>query len=875
MADLPTGTVTFLMTDIVGSTPMWERDADAASLAMKRHDEIGLLAVQAANGFVVRERGEGDSMFAVFSRVSDALRAADRFMEMLSNESWPDGVSLAVRAAIHTGEVELRDAAYYGSVVNRCARLRAVANGGQVLVSRASSQLAAGNMPDGLRLYDLGIHRLKDLLRPEQIYVLHRAGDPPLDTALQSLEATPNNLPVRLTSFVGRTTELEAIADLLASSRIVTLVGTGGAGKTTIAVQAAAELSDAYTGGVWFVDLSSYEATGRAVRAIASTVDPQVGKSIDDISSLCGLLTRDRLLLILDNCEQIVEEVAMVAKGLLEKTPGLTVLATSREPLRIGGEQVFPIQPMSFSASPDGMLLDDLMAFDSFRLFWERAVARKPGLRLDQTMASDIAAICQAVDGLPLAVEQVASHVSALSVRQIRDRLNDRLSMARTKDRGLAERHVTLRATISLSYETLSPQERTLFAQLAIFPAGWSLDAAESICGGEGLDIYDSLEALVNKSLVSTHEELGGETRFRFLETIRQFAIELGGESEASLRRRYFDWYRNLAESADAHLTGSEQAEWLARIDSESENMRRALHFAEDFWPEELMVLALALRRYWYRRNQMEDGLRWLSSGIERARSTVSDSLAIALNAKATFQWRKGDLSESRETYASARAVYEELGRFGNVADIILNLACVESEAGNRDESMRQFMDAMHRYEAAGNLRGVAWAQENIGILELNQGNYAASIRWLERCLPTLRANGEVNRVVFSLANMAEALAAEGEFGPSLDTLIEFSELWHQAPDFGSLAQVALVLAIYFERSDLDRSAILCGAIEALLSQTRNGDLDKSMVRAKDLVRAQMSAERYGQMATRGSRMSANEIWSTCQAIIDQVATNK
>ncbi len=821
------------MTDVVGSTALWENDAPSMSLAMARHDDLGREAIEGSSGVLVKARGEGDSLFAVFERSTDAIQAAAHFCEHLATEGWPGGLSITVRAAIHTGEVELRSADYYGPTVNRCARLRAIANPGQVLVSGAATRLALPNLPESHALCDLGHHRLKDLLRPEQVYVLHRKTEKPNKTPLRSLDLIPHNLPVRLSSFVGRTAELRAVGVLIESARLITLTGPGGTGKTSISVQVAAESSDRYPGGAWFVDLSSPEIGGRVINVIAAAMGARALDPHNELGCLADLFGAEASLLVVDNCEHLIDEVALTVKALLERVPRLTILATSREPLRVSGERVYSVPTMTISERPDSLLLEDLEAMDSFQLFMDRALARKPNFRLDQTTGSDIAAICKALDGIPLAIEQVASHVGALDVRQIRDRLSDRLLLARTRERGIAARHSTLRATISWSYETLQNEAKELFGRLSVFPAGWTLEAAESICAGEGLDsfdICDLLVTLVDKSLVKTFESSDGSTRYRYLDTIRQYASELTIQSSTGLIERYVDWYLDLVKTADTNLAGTDQALWIATLERESENIFRALRLCEETRPGTLLGFSHALRRYWYRRGHFGEALSWISKGVLLSDSTESELYGKALNAKATFEWQLGDFSSGRLSYQAAQTVFEKLGNSREVVNVVVNMASLESDAGREEAAMERYTNAIRLYKELGDELGVAISLENVAIFELNRKNFDEAIKLLNECLPTFRAHNDSNRVIHSLVNLCESYAEAGRRVDALNGIAEVLELWADAPDFVVLSMAAFVLIRLSYLDEPVRCAKLFGAVEPLIVQTGNHQF-KNMIR--------------------------------------------
>jgi predicted ATPase/class 3 adenylate cyclase len=585
MTELPSGTVTFLLTDVEGSTALWESAPGSMQAALARHDALIAAGIEQHGGIVVKSRGEGDSIFAVFGLARDAVAAATDLQRALQSEPWPTSAPLRVRMALHTGEADLRDGDYFGGTVNRAARLRATGNGNQALVSLSTEQVARDHLPQGVTLRDLGEHRLKDLERPERIFQLMVADLPDDVRPLRTLDTVPTNLPVQLTSFVGRDREIAEVRRLLEAVHLLTLVGAGGAGKTRLALQVAAGLFETYPDGVWLVELAALADPSLVPQAIASTQGLREATGRPLMALLSDHLQHRQVLLVLDNCEHLVLACADLVDTLLHACPGLRVMATSREALGIAGETTWRVPSLLLPDPRHAPTADSLTVYEAVRLFIDRAVAASSGFAVTNENAPSIAQICQRLDGIPLAIELAAVRVKVLSAEQIAARLDDRFRLLTTGSRTALPRQQTLRALIDWSYDLLSETERTLLGRLSVFAGGWDLDAAEHVCTSDDLDAYDVLDLLaqlVDKSLVLTEEHVGA-ARYRLPETIRQYGTEKLGATgeEAVLRRRHRDWVRDLVIQQTARLGGAEQADALARLEFEHDNIRSALAWCE------------------------------------------------------------------------------------------------------------------------------------------------------------------------------------------------------------------------------------------------------------------------------------------------------
>jgi predicted ATPase/class 3 adenylate cyclase len=577
VSELPSGTVTFLFTDLEGSTRLWQDHPDAMKAALARHDAIVRDAIESHRGHVVKTTGDG--FHAAFGVAHDALDAAVDAQLALAAEPWGATGPLVVRMGVHTGPAELRDGDYYGTAVNRAARLTSVAHGGQIVVSLATEELVEES---GVELADLGEHVLRDLSRAERVFqVVHPelASDFP---ALRSLDSFPSNLPLQLTAFVGRDDELAEIVVALDGARVVTLTGIGGVGKTRLALQAAAQVVANFRDGAWLCELAPVGDPGAVVEAIATAlgVQPRPGRTLDD--SLVDFLRIKQLLLVLDNCEHLLDSVTDVVERLVRSCARLTVLVTSREGLALGGERILALRSLHVpDADADPTNAEHA---DAVRLFVERGADARAGFALRDDNVAAVVQICRRLDGIPLAIELAAARVGSMTPQEIATRLDDQFRLLRGGTRGGVERHQTLRRAIDWSYDLLTPAEQLVLDRMSVFAGGCALEDAEDVVAGDGVDEYDVVDhlgSLVRRSLVLADDD-AGRTRYRLLETVRQYAherLERSGAAEA-VQLRHALHYAGLAQEAGPNLRGAGQLAWIARLNPEIDNLRAAQSWA-------------------------------------------------------------------------------------------------------------------------------------------------------------------------------------------------------------------------------------------------------------------------------------------------------
>jgi predicted ATPase/class 3 adenylate cyclase/nucleotide-binding universal stress UspA family protein len=590
-SDQASKTYTFLFTDLEGSTRLWEQFPQTMKTSLERHDVLLRSAVEDSNGRVVKTTGDG--LTAVFDSTYDGLIACLKAQQSLNGEPWGETGPLRVRIGLHVGEAQPRGGDYYGSAVNRAARIMAVAYGGQVLLSAAAANLVADHLPDGTSLRDLGEHRLKDLERPEHIFQLIIPGLEADFPPLMSLDQRPNNLPAQPTGLIGREVELAEIMKRLSSNgaRLLTLTGPGGIGKTRTALQAAAELIEQFKDGVYMVDLAPIRDPKLVPTAIAQTLGIRDTSDRPLFDELKGKLRGMTILLLLDNFEQVTAAGGLVAE-LLQNSPGLKLLVTSREALHVRGEYIFPISPLGLpEASINQLSVEEISQYEAVQLFIQRAQAVRPDFNLMEENASAVAEICARLDGLPLAIELAAARISLLSPQALLVRLSSRLKLLRGGARDLPTRQQALRDTIDWSFEMLNAGEQRLFELLSVFSGGCTFEAVEAMASridyldNTGMDIFDGLSSLLDKSLIRQVDQTNGEFRLVMLETIREFAMERLEENPefcATAQRVHADYFAEFTRQQWERLTGSEREAALQELSADIENVRSAWNYWVD-----------------------------------------------------------------------------------------------------------------------------------------------------------------------------------------------------------------------------------------------------------------------------------------------------
>ncbi len=742
MLKSPVGTLTFLMTDIEGSTRLWEEYPAAMSTAIVRSEQIIHDVVTGLDGYHVIEQGEGDSTLSVFKDATQALLAADEIRQHLAMERWPDGLVIRVRIGLHSGVADMRQQTYYGRVVNRAARVRAVAHGGQIILTRATRELLDRQRFPSLK--DHGPHRLKDLLSPEHLFELRGDEDfPPFRT----LSSRPNNLPIQLTPFVGRATDIQGIQERLHHSRLVTLLGAGGCGKTRLALQTAAEVVDRFADGTFFIDLtasrSSDDVLGAVFRASRS----------DSIESLL----HSEVLLVVDNCEHMVGEAAVAIETLLSSTHQLIVLATSRAALQLRPEVIYRVSPMTLPLPRDLDSLEKVHESEAVQLFVERAGAKLAEFELTVANCRTIGEICIRLDGIALAIELAVPRLKLLAPDELLMRLSDRFKLLASTDR-TESRHRTLLETIGHSYDLLTEDEQAMFRGLAVFRSGWTIDAAKAVVPEEfGESALELLESLYDKSLIQ-HVLEGSASRSFLLESVRDFALlELARSGYLDIAyRRLHAW--SLATATEQNrLLRQGQGDASARLDLEIPNAEEAIDWTIRRGEPNLGIeLAAAVWEHWSRRGtfvQARHRMRQLL-GLDGASNYMK---GLGSSILGTLAWSQGDLDEAQRSYAESLDRYQLEGDETKIVRAQNNLGLIAALRGDLDAARTHFGTSLERSEAMGDSTQALTAGINLGTIELDDARISEARILFERMLPRAQAFGDQVRISILHGLLAEA----------------------------------------------------------------------------------------------------------------------
>jgi predicted ATPase/class 3 adenylate cyclase len=901
-----TGTFTFLFTDIEGSTRLWERDPEAMSLALARHDHLLRTAIETHNGQVFKTIG--DAFCAVFMNASEAIAAALTAQLVLLQEPseakgqdkagtappGPTPILMRVRMALHTGIAEARDGDYFGQTLNRTARLLAIAHGGQVLLSQQAEALSRGLLPTQASLIDLAFHRLKDLQHPEHVWQLCHptllADFPPLN----SLDYVPHNLPHQMTSFIGREREIEAIKRRLAETRLVTLTGPGGSGKTRLALQVAAEMVDRDSDGVWLVELAALTDPALVPQQLASVLNVREGPGRALSELLIDYLARKNMLLVLDNCEHLIDACAKLCARILAACPQVRILATSQQLLGISGEQLWQVSALTLptlrTATHNREEVSALLQYEAIHLFADRAAALAPNFAVTNTNVSALVQVCRRLDGIPLAIELAAARVRVMPVEQIAERLNDRFRLLTGGSRTALPRHQTLRALIDWSYDLLSEPERNLLRRLTVFQGGFQLEAVEAVCatsalGGqeiESWEVVDLIGQLAGKSLVIA-EVTNGEMRYRLLETVRQYAADRLRESGelSALRERHQAYYTGLALRYDAGLAGSDQFVWMERLDAEHDNMRAALDVSSEISPDVSPVgsrqlelrLAGALWRYWFYRSHLREGRERLARVLahetppENARDRVR-----ALAGATILAFFQGAVEQSAAYGTECLTLAYQIGDSWNICLLLNLLGVLTFYSGDGERASAMFEEGMNLSRSTGNLWTLSISLSHVGLVALYAGDPARAQALCEEALAASRSQGERWCIGNSLYYLGTVVHARGDYARArrllAEGLVVSRELGQAAVLAWSLEGLASAWGL---EGDAERATQLLGAAEALrevLGAATAPAMRASYDRTLATVRAALGEAEFARLWQAGREMSREQAVS--YALMDE-----
>ncbi len=840
MPELLTGTVTFLFSDIEGSTRLLQSQGAGWPALLARHQELLRTAFTAHGGAEVGT--EGDSFFVAFPTAPGAVAAAVDAQRALAGEPWPPGVELLVRMGMHTGEASLSTDSYVGLNVHRASRIASVARGGQVLLSDSTRGLVANALPDGVELRDLGDHRLKDLDRAEHLFQLVIPGLPSDFPAIGSLGSTPNNLPARLTTFLGREREIGAVVDLAGSHRLVTLTGPGGTGKTRLSLEVARRLVEQHPDGVYFVELAPITQPELVAAEIGRAIALPERGGRTAMERLVEFIGERRMLLVLDNFEQVMGGATSVSE-LLASCPSLTILTSSRSGLRISGEQEYPVPPLALPNLARLPGHEELSQYDAVALFIERARAVRPDFMVTNDNAPAVAEICVRLDGLPLAIELAAARIRILSPQAMLGRIEQRLALLAGGARDLPARQQTLRGAIAWSHDMLDEADRALFAGLSVFVGSASLDAIERVCGDLlGSNVIDALASLVDKSLLRQREGPEHEPRFEMLETIREFALEQATERNEldALRQRHADHYLEVATLAGSQVMGSAKRSWLDRLEADHENLRAALGWAvETDRAEAALRMTAALWRFWQMRGHLGEGRDAVTAALALPHAAEHPAArADALSALAGLAYWQGDSAAARAAYEEEIALRRELGDRAGEAEALYGASFTWSigelaEDRNAEAAAALIEQAIPIFRELGDELAVGRCEWALAIVRYGQGELQEARESGLRALAIFQAADDRfmtgwTTYTLGLADLSEDYqAADGVPDARVAAAARLTgalRIFDEAEDSSGYTLVLDALALLALRNgDRDRAARLAGAVARLERETGTG----------------------------------------------------
>ncbi|MFL7871259.1 MAG: adenylate/guanylate cyclase domain-containing protein [Anaerolineales bacterium] len=923
MSSLPSGTVTFLFTDIENSTPMWEKYPEAMKSALAKHDSILKEAIESNSGQIIKTTGDG--VHAVFSTAIDAVKASlDAQREFQTSEaptnSETSDVSLRVRMGIHTGEAELRDGDYYGSTLNRAARIMSIGHGRQILISDITLQVAREHFLKEISILDLGLHHLKGLNRPEQIYQLNAPGLQQEFPPLKSLSQATNNLPTQLSSFIGRERELaEAKSRLfpppdgrgvrVEGPRLLTLIGPGGTGKTRLSIQLGSQMISTFKDGVWLVEFAPISDPSLIMQTIASAFDIREISGTPLQVLVHDYLREKQLLLILDNCEHLVEASAQVADELLHIAPKVKIVASSREALGITGETVYRVPSLSLPGQME-VTKEAAMGFESVQLFVERATAANRKFQLTDENASSVAQICSRLDGIPLAIELAASRITVFSPEQIAKRLDDRFKLLTGGSRTALPRQQTLRALIDWSYDLLSEDERALLRRLSVFAGGWTFEAAETICNT--VDVFEHLPQLVNKSLVVVNDE-NDEPRYFLLETIRQYARDKlveHGEGEGT-RDRHLAYYLEMAETAQPELLKrASELEWLKRLETEYDNIRTAVEWGLSNDPFAAMRMVYFLMFFMMTKSHSGEGHRWGAEVLKQVDNgsslTVEENeqkgrllaslsilsfsmgdnqaaireanqalpllrptndkwyLALTLGFRAAADFLTGNTDIAIATTKEATRLAEEVGDKYVLGAVLSSSSRVEAFAkGDFAEAYALHERACELLKEQGNRWTYAITLYGLGNIAIALKDFETARKKFNIAMQIMQELGSKRNVVMIKSDLAHILRYEGKYPEAISsyrgTIREWQRIGHRAAVAHQLECIAFISKAL---EQAEKALRLFGAAEALREQI---EIDMTSQEREDYdkevadIKMNMDEKEFASLWAEGRSMTMDE----------------
>lgn len=906
MGTLPSGTVTFLFTDIEGSTRLAQEYPDELPSLLVRHNEILNQAIQRHAGFIFQI--VGDSFSAAFHNAGDAVTAALEAQHSLSREAWSPA-AVKVRMGIHTGAAQLQEESsesrYSGYATLALAqRVMSAGHGGQILISQAVHDLLDGALPEQVHFTDLGEHHLKDVLQRQRLFQLTAPDLPSNFPPLKTQKIINHNLPVKLTTFIGRERDLKETGSKLEEARLLTLIGPGGTGKTRLSIQLGGEVAAQFPDGVWIIELARISDPDLIPQAIASVFGLRESPDRPLEELISDYLRAKKLLIILDNCEHLIEACAILAETLLQNCLQLKILASSREALGISGEVTYRVPSLSLPA-PTNVGHQAILDCESVRLFVERAAAANPSFGLTDTNAAFVAQICRRLDGIPLALELAAARVRVLSVEQIAERLDDRFRLLTGGSRTALPRQQTLQAMIDWSYDLLTEPERAVFRRLAVFVGGWTLEAAERVCAGNGVDEYevlDLLTQLVNKSLVIA-EERNGAVRYRRLETIRQYSRQKLLESDEALqvRNQHLDTFMQLSSWAHENWFGPRQQEVERRLRSEHDNYRAALAWAMESNPENVLrvISWVVFIGLWLYQGYITEARHWTQTAVDKLEklppldgedaSARTRLLSRGWDFIAGVLMNQGDHESSRAAAEKSVAYARQAGDHELLAQALASLGIGQLYSGNPGLALASAQESLAICEQMGLKKEYMWAmntmihihtvngaqdqvqlyKDKTNALQLQagippdpataerelsekafrNGDRAEALKHAEIAFTLFEEKQDKYNLTFFQSEVAHHLREQGDLAAALKFYRRTIRLWQ---DFGHRAAVAHQLECFafiaLAQDQLSRAAKLFGAAEALRevsNSVRTPAEQREFEAAKAKLQSQMNQDEF------------------------------